>query len=112
MSQPQSQADLVALLSSRGVVRDERVRAALLATDRAIYVAHKPASTLRTGAAASKGFKALSYWDRAMGLGFGATISAPRIHAMALELLKDHLTEGKRVLDVGCGSGYRSWARA
>lgn len=27
-------------------------------------------------------------------------------HAHALELLSDHLTEGKRALDVGSGSGY------
>ncbi|XP_003368504.1 protein-L-isoaspartate(D-aspartate) O-methyltransferase, partial [Trichinella spiralis] len=35
-----------------------------------------------------------------------ATISAPHMHAYALEMLKDHLTEGNRALDVGSGSGY------
>jgi protein-L-isoaspartate(D-aspartate) O-methyltransferase len=39
-------------------------------------------------------------------LGFEATISAPHMHAYALELLQDHLKPGARVLDVGCGSGY------
>ena len=27
-------------------------------------------------------------------------------HAHALELLKEHLVPGNKVLDVGCGSGY------
>jgi protein-L-isoaspartate(D-aspartate) O-methyltransferase len=28
------------------------------------------------------------------------------MHAMILELLKNHLKDGKRALDVGSGSGY------
>ena len=35
-----------------------------------------------------------------------ATISAPHMHAHALELLAQHLQPGMRALDVGCGSGY------
>lgn len=38
--------------------------------------------------------------------GYGQTISAPHMHAHALELLKDHLRPGTRVLDCGVGSGY------
>ena len=38
--------------------------------------------------------------------GYGATISAPHMHAMCLELLVDHLQPGMRALDVGSGSGY------
>nr|XP_025043307.1 protein-L-isoaspartate(D-aspartate) O-methyltransferase-like isoform X4 [Pelodiscus sinensis] len=37
---------------------------------------------------------------------YKATISAPHMHAHALELLKDQLEEGARALDVGSGSGY------
>jgi len=37
---------------------------------------------------------------------YRATISAPHMHAYALEYLKDHLKKGGRVLDVGSGSGY------
>jgi protein-L-isoaspartate(D-aspartate) O-methyltransferase len=39
-------------------------------------------------------------------IGSAATISAPHMHAHALELLKDKLKPGNKVLDVGCGSGY------
>ncbi|KAI1232645.1 hypothetical protein IHE44_0006477 [Lamprotornis superbus] len=38
--------------------------------------------------------------------GYKATISAPHMHAHALELLKDQLVEGAKALDVGSGSGY------
>uniref|UniRef100_A0A452DIC6 Protein-L-isoaspartate O-methyltransferase n=1 Tax=Bos taurus TaxID=9913 RepID=A0A452DIC6_BOVIN len=37
--------------------------------------------------------------------GFQATISAPHMHAYALELLFDQLNEGAKALDVGSGSG-------
>uniref|UniRef100_A0A8C3BBT6 Protein-L-isoaspartate(D-aspartate) O-methyltransferase n=1 Tax=Cairina moschata TaxID=8855 RepID=A0A8C3BBT6_CAIMO len=36
---------------------------------------------------------------------FQATISAPHMHAYALELLSDQLHEGAKALDVGSGSG-------
>ena len=36
----------------------------------------------------------------------GATISAPHMHAYALEALTDHIKEGAKVLDVGSGTGY------
>ena len=42
----------------------------------------------------------------AQRIGFNATISAPHMHGYALEWLAPHLTPGKKVLDVGCGSGY------
>uniref|UniRef100_A0AAQ5YX31 Protein-L-isoaspartate O-methyltransferase n=1 Tax=Amphiprion ocellaris TaxID=80972 RepID=A0AAQ5YX31_AMPOC len=39
---------------------------------------------------------------------FQATISAPHMHAYALELLHDQLYEGAKALDVGSGSGILS----
>lgn len=39
-------------------------------------------------------------------IGFDATISAPHMHAYALELLQEKAKPGAHVLDVGCGSGY------
>lgn len=45
--------------------------------------------------------------DRPQPIGFRATISAPHMHAHALEVLSPAIpAEGGRVLDVGCGSGY------
>ena len=39
-------------------------------------------------------------------IGYNVVISAPLFHAYCLELLKDYLTEGSTVLDIGFGSGY------
>jgi len=46
------------------------------------------------------------YQDSPQGIGYGVTISAPHMHAHALELLKEQLSPGKKALDVGSGSGY------
>ena len=47
------------------------------------------------------------YADAPQAIGFKVTISAPHIHATALEALAEKVVgvEGGRVLDVGCGSG-------
>uniref|UniRef100_A0A914WMP5 Protein-L-isoaspartate O-methyltransferase n=1 Tax=Plectus sambesii TaxID=2011161 RepID=A0A914WMP5_9BILA len=81
-------ADMVAKLKSNGVFKSERVEKALLAVDRGDFCPHNP------------------YMDSPQTIGFQATISAPHMHAAALELLKDQLKEGAKVLDVGSGSGY------
>ncbi|XP_012531985.1 protein-L-isoaspartate(D-aspartate) O-methyltransferase [Monomorium pharaonis] len=47
-----------------------------------------------------------AYVDAPQGIGYGVTISAPHMHAYALELLEEKLRNGKRALDVGSGSGY------
>lgn len=44
--------------------------------------------------------------DTPLPIGQGQTISAPHMHAVALQLLADWLQPGARVLDVGSGSGY------
>lgn len=46
------------------------------------------------------------YRDSPYSINHGATISAPHMHAYALEALKDKLVEGAKALDVGSGSGY------
>ncbi|CAJ1421764.1 unnamed protein product [Effrenium voratum] len=48
------------------------------------------------------------YTDAPQAIGHQATISAPHMHAHALELLERHLRPGMRALDVGSGSGYLS----
>ena len=50
--------------------------------------------------------------DNPMRIGWGVTISAPHMHARALEELADKLEPGCRVLDVGSGSGYLTAAMA
>lgn len=47
-----------------------------------------------------------AYIDAPQGIGYGVTISAPHMHAYALELLEEKLHNGTRALDVGSGSGY------
>ncbi|XP_046389034.1 protein-L-isoaspartate(D-aspartate) O-methyltransferase isoform X3 [Ischnura elegans] len=81
-------ADLVKNLKLNGIIRSQSVEDAMLQVDRGKYSKNNP------------------YMDAPQSIGFGVTISAPHMHAHALELLKDHLVEGKKALDVGSGSGY------
>ncbi len=80
----------------------------MLATDRGYYIP-------RVGLA--KADPAIAYEDSPQLIGFGATISAPHMHSMVLEIAKDRLVSDSsscsevslpetRVLDVGSGSGY------
>ncbi|RKP23217.1 protein-L-isoaspartate O-methyltransferase [Syncephalis pseudoplumigaleata] len=48
----------------------------------------------------------MAYQDAPQSIGYNATISAPHMHAYALEILHDYLQPGMKVLDVGSGSGY------
>ncbi|KIY45833.1 protein-L-isoaspartate O-methyltransferase [Fistulina hepatica ATCC 64428] len=79
-------AGLIANLKSHGIIQSERVEA----VDRANYV--QDVST--------------AYEDCPQPIGYGATISAPHMHAYAAESLLPFLRPGARVLDVGSGSGY------
>ncbi|CEL98522.1 unnamed protein product [Vitrella brassicaformis CCMP3155] len=69
-------------------LKSERIIAAMRKVDRGKYV------------------KQQKYINEPTDISHGQTISAPHMHAAALELLKDHLTEGSSALDVGSGSGY------
>jgi protein-L-isoaspartate(D-aspartate) O-methyltransferase len=46
------------------------------------------------------------YVNRPQYLGYNVTISAPHMHAFALECLSNYCVEGAKILDVGSGSGY------
>ncbi|CAF0804981.1 unnamed protein product [Rotaria sordida] len=81
-------ADLIQSLVRRNIIKDERIKTAMLATDRLDF------STDRL------------YEDAPQPIGYNVTISAPHMHAYALEMLRDKLIPGARVLDVGSGSGY------
>ncbi|XP_037550841.1 l-isoaspartyl protein carboxyl methyltransferase, like isoform X3 [Nematolebias whitei] len=88
MSSGKTHSELINRLRDHGVIRNDRVFEAMLATDRGLYSRDYP------------------YADSPQTIGYRATISAPHMHAHALELLSDKLTEGASALDVGSGSGY------
>jgi len=46
------------------------------------------------------------YNDSPQSIGHSVTISAPHMHAISLELLKDFLKPSMKALDIGSGSGY------
>ncbi|GLH15847.1 Protein-L-isoaspartate(D-aspartate) O-methyltransferase [Gryllus bimaculatus] len=87
-SHGKNNADMVRNLKANGIIRSSGVENVMLKVDRGKYAKYNP------------------YMDAPQGIGYGVTISAPHMHAHALELLKDHLTEGEHALDVGSGSGY------
>lgn len=84
----QSHAQLLKSLRDRGLITSSEVLDAMTMVDRGNYVHSEP------------------YRDAPQVIGYSATISAPHMHARSLEILKEHLKPGCRVLDVGCGSGY------
>ncbi|KAI1895663.1 hypothetical protein AGOR_G00108540 [Albula goreensis] len=88
MSSGKTQAELISRLRDHGVIKSDRVFDAMLATDRGLYSRDYP------------------YADSPQSIGYKATISAPHMHAHALEVLSDKLAEGSSALDVGSGSGY------
>lgn len=86
-----SNAGLVDNLLSAGLIHSARVEAAMRAVDRRLFVPD---------------FHTSPYRDHPHSLPCAATISAPHMHAMALEKLEHVLQPGARALDVGAGSGY------
>ncbi|KAM0146852.1 hypothetical protein ACHAQE_004851 [Botrytis cinerea] len=83
-------AELINNMWNAGLIHSERIREAMISVDRAHYTPSE----------------SLAYEDSPQSIGHQATISAPHMHASALEYLLPYLGEGKRVLDVGSGSGY------
>uniref|UniRef100_W5NC06 Protein-L-isoaspartate O-methyltransferase n=1 Tax=Lepisosteus oculatus TaxID=7918 RepID=W5NC06_LEPOC len=88
LSNGRTHAELITRLKDRGVITSDSVFNVMLATDRGHYTKDFP------------------YMDAPQSIGYKATISAPHMHAHALEVLRDKLTEGATALDVGSGSGY------
>jgi len=80
--------DLVTQLKANRVIKSESVEAAMRKVDRGNYSPRSP------------------YQDSPQPIGYAATISAPHMHAYALQLLEDRLFMGAKALDVGSGSGY------
>ena len=100
--------EMVSKLERAGIITIPAVATAMRATDRAHYVPHIEKIK-------SKTYEYGPYSDAPQSLGFKATISAPHMHAKALDILAEHLLRSAdagdgtgrcfRVLDVGCGSG-------
>lgn len=83
-----SNDNLIDNLHSNGIIKSDRVIAAMKAVDRKFFCKHSP------------------YIDSPQSIGYHVTISAPHMHAHALQILSEHLKEGSKALDVGSGSGY------
>jgi len=84
----------VKALIDKGVIKNMDVAKAMEAVDRKYYA---PKS---------------HYVDSPQSVGFNTTISAPHMHAYALEYLSHKLKTAKNVLDVGSGTGYLTAAMA
>ncbi|XP_072938585.1 protein-L-isoaspartate(D-aspartate) O-methyltransferase isoform X2 [Epargyreus clarus] len=80
--------DMIRHLKANGIIKSDVVANAMRGVDRKNYCPNAP------------------YHDSPQSIGFSATISAPHMHAHALEKLKAQLTPGEKALDVGSGSGY------
>ncbi|KAK7207486.1 protein-L-isoaspartate O-methyltransferase-like protein [Myxozyma melibiosi] len=81
-------AKLVDNLAAAQLLSTSRVIDAFKATDRGLFSPRRP------------------YEDAPQYLGYGATISAPHMHAVAVESLHEYLYPGAAALDIGSGSGY------
>ncbi|KAK7681406.1 hypothetical protein QCA50_015498 [Cerrena zonata] len=90
MSSGSTSAELISNMAKHGLIRSARLTEAMKKVDRANYVLDK----------------ADAYEDSPQPIGYEATISAPHMHAHAIENLIDFLLPGAKVLDVGSGSGY------
>ncbi|CAM1503605.1 Fc.00g011960.m01.CDS01 [Cosmosporella sp. VM-42] len=86
-------AALIDNMWSNGLITDARVKQAFLKVDRGHYA------------------PAMPYEDSPQPIGHSATISAPHMHASAIEhmlsyLLPSSTSPAPRILDIGSGSGY------
>ncbi|KAI1303767.1 hypothetical protein EDD11_005306 [Mortierella claussenii] len=93
-----SNSDLVNRLSQAQLINSAQVKQAMSAVDRAHFTKLKPYEA-----------RTCMIWvlrDAPQTIGYNSTISAPHMHAAALESLAPYLFLGARALDVGSGSGY------
>ena len=82
---------MVDQLVKEKVIKSDLVRSVMKSVDRGDFI---------------PGPSYISYADSPQSIKYRATISAPHMHAYALEYLKDHFKQGGACLDVGSGSGY------
>jgi protein-L-isoaspartate(D-aspartate) O-methyltransferase len=86
-------------LKSRGFIKSDLVYSVYCSIDRKLFLRATDSSS--------------GYIDSPMYIGYGATISAPHMHAYALETIYQRLrklnydkNQELKILDVGSGSGY------
>lgn len=79
-------------MRSASLIKSPLVWQAMTQVDRRCYVPARAAGE--------------AYVDAPQSIGYGATISAPHMHAHAVEALLPYLDTGNKVLDIGSGSGY------
>ena len=85
-----SNDDLVTQLKRVGIIKSDRVEDAMRRVERGNYSPKSP------------------YVDSPQHIGYGVTISAPHMHAHALEMLRNDLKEGNVALDVGSGNKFNN----
>lgn len=90
MCSGKTNAELVANLGREGLITSRRVVEAMKAVDRRCYCRSKDEA----------------YQDSPQSIGYGATITAPHMHANAVEAVLEYLKPDSSVLDIGSGSGY------
>jgi len=82
--------ELIENMHGSNLIKSKAVKDAFAKVDRKNYVLDKGSA----------------YVDSPQSIRYGATISAPHMHAYAAEHLLSFLKPGGKVLDVGSGSGY------
>jgi len=108
-SQGKNQRELVEQLRKKGIIRSDSVQNVMGVVDRGNYCFLRPKFESESDH--------ICYVDRALGIGMGQTISAPHMHAYALEEILTSVASNPhrsssnsygytKILDVGCGSGY------
>ena len=83
---------LIIELIQKGYIKSEKVADVMLEIDRSDFAPFSP------------------YSNRPISINYNVTISAPHMHAIALEYLSQYCTPYSRILDVGSGSGYLTLA--
>ncbi|KAM9959203.1 hypothetical protein ACTFIR_000267 [Dictyostelium discoideum] len=91
---PQSQSELVDLLHyQKRMVLNKTIVETLKFVDRKLFLENENVEN--------------PYYDEPKPIGYNATISAPHMHALMLDLLADRIPMSNGVaLDIGSGSGY------
>ncbi|KAL6045500.1 Protein-L-isoaspartate(D-aspartate) O-methyltransferase [Balamuthia mandrillaris] len=95
--EPQTLQEMVERLKKQSYITTPEAERAMLTVDRAKYVADVGEDEPQNSN---------PYADAACPIGFYATISAPHMAALSLDLLAPKIKPGANVLDVGSGSGF------